>query len=201
MNYRIDRNNYHDKPKNSNIYTPPEVSQFIYKLLSPHFPIKKGCLILDPGCGEGSLLAPWYQAGYPTYGVDIQEKNSSADLIQDFLTWDGRDILPYQVKPQLVLCNPPFNGYGQKLGSEVWLDKIIELFGKEVPIVLFAPMGFRLNSKCQGKRWAKFTNGAYPLISSIISLPRDIFLGVEFHSEILIFNIPNLQPHYFYHAF
>ena len=32
------------------------------------------------------------------------------------------------------------------------LDKIIELFGKEIPIVLFVPMGFRLNGKKNGKR-------------------------------------------------
>jgi len=100
-------------------------------------------------------------------------------------------------EPALIICNPPFNGYGNKLGSEVWLDKIIELFGKEVPIVLFVSMGFRLNSKKNGKRWSKFTNQTYPPISSIISLPRDIFPEVEFHSEILIFNIPGLQAHYF----
>jgi hypothetical protein len=99
-----------------------------------------------------------------------------------------------------VFCNPPFNGYGQKLGSEVWLDKILKLFGEKIPIVLFAPMGFRLNGKQKGKRWNKFINSKYPPISSIISLPRDIFPEVEFHSEILIFNLSNLQPHYFYHA-
>jgi type I restriction enzyme M protein len=59
-------------------------------------------------------------------------------------------------------------------------------------------MGFRLNSKKSGKRWIKFTNQVYPAISSIISLPRDIFPQVEFHSEILIFNITGLQPHYFF---
>ena len=163
---------------------------------------------------------------YQTYGIDI-DKSLNLDysipigfvsLRQDFLIWDGIDRHkgldePRVVKPQLVLCNPPFNGYGNKLGSEVWLDKIIELFGKEVPIVLFAPMGFRLNGKQNGKRWSKFNSDKYPPISSIISLPRDIFPEVEFHSErlysnlqktfnkgfqILIFNLQGLEPHYFF---
>ena len=195
--YNTKLNNYHTKPKNSTIYTPAAVSQFLFELLKAKFPSQKGYPILDPSCGLGSLLEPWLKAGYPTYGIDIK-KESSDDLVQDFLTWDGIDVFHYQVKPQLILCNPPFNGYKNKLGSEVWLAKIIELFGQEIPLVLFAPMGFRLNSKKNGQRWTKFTNQEYPPISSIISLPRDIFAEVEFHSEILIFNIPNLQPHYFF---
>ena len=93
------------------------------------------------------------------------------------------------------------NGYGKQLGSEVWLAKIIELFGKDVPIVLFAPIGFRLNLTAQSKRWVKLTNGTYPAITSIISLPKNVFPNVVFHSEILIFNVQGLEPHYFYQKF
>ncbi|CAG8441298.1 4581_t:CDS:2 [Scutellospora calospora] len=97
--------------------------------------------------------------GYPTYGIEIAGNSKDpVVLIQDFLTWDGIDVFQYQVKPQLVICNPPFNGYGQKLGSEVWLDKIIELFGKEIPLVLFCPAGFRLNLTLKSKRRSKFAN-------------------------------------------
>ena len=56
--YRTDRNNYHQKPKSSTIYTPPAVSQFIYELLSPYIPKQEGKLILDPCCGKGNLLDP-----------------------------------------------------------------------------------------------------------------------------------------------
>jgi hypothetical protein len=35
-----------------------------------------------------------------------------------------------------------------------------------------------------------------PPITSIVSLPRDIFPGCEFHTEILLFNMPKLRPHY-----
>jgi len=185
--------------KNSTIYTPQEVSQFINELLKDK--IEERGIILDPCCGQGSLLKPWednYRLfSYDTYGVNIDEKGSESNLIADFftLTKEGFELNYFSElevkKPILILCNPPFNGYPGKLACEVWLDKIIELFGKEVPIVLFVPMGFRLNR-------TKFNSNHYPPISSIISLPRDIFPQVEFHTEILIFNIKGLQPHYFF---
>jgi len=57
--YNLRRNNYHLKPKNSTIYTPPEVSEFIFELLNPYFnPGLTGGFIVDPCCGKGSLLRP-----------------------------------------------------------------------------------------------------------------------------------------------
>lgn len=193
--YNLKHNNYHQKPKPSNIQTPPEVSQFIFELLRDK--IEKKGVILDPCCGEGSLLKPWKENDFWTYGIDMA-RNSSVSLARDFLNWDGICPSFYRNEVNLVLCNPPFNGYGNKLGSEVWLDKIIELFGKDIPIVLFVPIGFRLNLTPKSKRWLKFPNGEYPRISSIIALPKNIFEGVIFHSEILIFNLKGLKGHYFY---
>ncbi len=57
-------------------------------------------------------------------------------------------------------------------------------------------MGFRLNQRKISKRW-KWLRDNCPPITSIISLPLDIFDNVQFHSEILIFNVPKLKPHYF----
>jgi hypothetical protein len=54
--YRTDRNNYHLKPKFSNIQTPLEVSQFIFELLRDKIP--KNSIIFDPCCGTGNLLQP-----------------------------------------------------------------------------------------------------------------------------------------------
>jgi hypothetical protein len=186
--YRIDRNNFHQKPKNSIIYTPLKVSKFLFELLSKK--IKSG-LILDIGCGSGNLLHFWKE-NYHTLGLD-KEKNASVDLQTDFLKltqWN------YQL-PSLIISNPPFNGYYPKLAGEIWLDKIIELFGKKVPMVIFFPYSFRLGVKEKSKRLQKFLNGFYPTISSIISLPLDIYSGITFHSEILIFNIRGLKSHYF----
>jgi type I restriction-modification system DNA methylase subunit len=54
--YNLQKNNYHQKPKSSNIQTPLEVSEFIYELLKEKID-KKG-IIFDPGCGKRNLLAP-----------------------------------------------------------------------------------------------------------------------------------------------
>jgi hypothetical protein len=59
-------------------------------------------------------------------------------------------------------------------------------------------VGFCANLTPESKRFKKFHNGTYPKIVSRISLPKNIFAGVIFHSEILIFNIKGLEPHYFY---
>ncbi|CAG8844319.1 4684_t:CDS:2, partial [Gigaspora margarita] len=105
-------------------------------------------------------------ADYDTLGVDI-DKNTPADEHLDFLDCDYEDpkFPLYAQELSLVLCNPPFNGYGNKLGSEVWLDKIIEFFGKEVAIVLFVPVGFRVNLTEKSPRYLKLANGTYPAIS------------------------------------
>jgi type I restriction enzyme M protein len=187
--YRIDRNNYYTKPKSSTIYTPAAVSNFLYRLVSKK--IKNG-LVLDPCSGQGSLLEPWKKRGYQTLGIDV-DKQSSADIQTDFLSLEQWE----HEKPTLIVCNPPFNGYGRQLASEVWLKKIINLFNKEIPLVLFTPVGLRNNLTSQSLRYHKFISGEYPTISSIITLPKNIFSGVIFHSEILLFNIQGLKPHYY----
>jgi type I restriction-modification system DNA methylase subunit len=54
--YNLTKNNYHLKPKNSNIQTPKEVSEFIFNLLKDKTPSDSS--IIDPGCGAGNLLRP-----------------------------------------------------------------------------------------------------------------------------------------------
>ena len=55
MKYSKQRNNWKDNPKNSTVYTPKEVSNYIYTLLKRK--VKDG-LILDIGSGLGSLHNP-----------------------------------------------------------------------------------------------------------------------------------------------
>ncbi len=201
--YRVDRNNFYKRTKKATIYTPALVSQFIFDIVCVE--IKKG-LILDPCAGAGSLLKPFKKAGYKVLGVDIEEQGFNPVRIKNFLSLKKNEVK----KPSLVVVNPPFNidkktkdyikkhYHGRPLLPEVWLMKVIELFGPSIPLVLFAPYGLRLNQTLTSRRWNKFCTHQYPEISSIISLPKDCFKGVLFHSEILIFNIKNLKPHYFY---
>ncbi|NIZ18744.1 SAM-dependent methyltransferase [Entomospira culicis] len=203
--YRVDRNNFYKEQKNATIYTPKATSAFLFALLSPH--IKKDGLIFDPCVGAGSLLEPFHSAGYRVLGIDIEDQGFIDTQVVNYLS-----LTPdfFSEKPALILMNPPFNvdaktkAYikehysGRPLLPEIWLLKVIELFGKDIPIVMFTPYGFRLNQTQTSKRWQRFSSGHFPEITSIISLPKDLFEGILFHSEILIFNLPNLKGHYFY---
>ncbi len=201
--YRVDRNNFYKNEKKSNIETPKHLCEFLFNLLKDK--IKKTESILDPCCGNGALLKPFEKAGYDgVMGFDICEFDKSYRKM-DYLMYPAGLVFP-----RLVIINPPFNlteenkinakrySKGRPLMAEVFFQKTIELFGKDIPIVLFTPYGFRLNQTTKSKRWQKFINGDYPQISSIISLPKNIFKDILFHSEILIFNIKGLKPHYFY---
>ena len=200
--YRIDRNNFHINTKENDIETPTDLSEFIYFIVSPIIN-NKDEYILDPCVGKGSLLNPFIQNGYKTIGIDNIDLGFKDTVIENYLDINESFVL----NPSLVICNPPFNvgkdtkkkhSKGRPLIPELFLKKTIELFGKDIPMILFTPYGFRLNQKGGGKRREKFINGEYPPIKSIISLPLDIFKGITFHSEILIFNIDGLKPHYFY---
>nr|CAL00075.1 hypothetical protein SPICINP17_004 [Spiroplasma citri] len=207
--YRIDRNNYFDNQKKSTVYTPNELSEYLFNLLKDK--ISKG-YIFDPCVGKGSLLKPWGKAGWEVKGVDIENQGFKNTILKNYLeiTLDNLD----NKKPALIVMNPPFNidiktqeyikNNKEKFGSsrpflpEVWLKKVIELFGKNIPILMFTPYGFRLNPTSKSARWKRFIKNDYPEISSIISLPKDIYKEVMFHSEIIIYNINNLRPHYFF---
>ena len=171
----VKKNNYIKNPKKQDIETPKEICDFIARL----FPNVKS--VFDPCVGKGNLLEPFKNRA-KIRGVDIKQGI-------DFLEMTN------SIMEELVVCNPPFNlGVGRKLGSELFLEHIVKLGGKK--IVLFVPMGFRLNQRKISKRW-KWLRDKMPPITSIISLPLDIFKKVQFHSEILIFNCPELKPHYF----
>jgi hypothetical protein len=78
----------------------------------------------------------------------------------------------------------------------LFLQRIFEVVPSKTPIVLFTPMTFRLglSSKAARLLWLR---DECPPITSIVSLPRDVFPGVEYHCEILIFNMRRLSSHYF----
>lgn len=203
--YRVDRNNFYKHEKKATIFTPDYVSQFLYDLISPHIKELDG-KIIDPCVGRGSLLKPWKKNGYKVIGIDIENQGFPRTIEKNYLEVQRGEI---KEKISLVIMNPPFNidsktkAYiqshygGRPLLPEVWFSKAVELFGTTIPIVMFTPYGFRLNQTEDSKRWMKFANGEYPPITSIISLPKDVFKGILFHSEVLVFNIKMEQGHYF----
>ncbi len=203
--YRVDRNNFYKNEKVATVFTPDYVSEFLYEILNPHIKKNNG-IIFDPCVGRGSLLKPWKKDGYDVRGIDIEFQGFPSTKVKNYLALTQEDITE---KPALVIMNPPFNidiktkqyikeHYGGRpLLPEVWFQKAVELFGMDVPICMFTPYGFRLNQTAQSKRWMKFANNEYPEITSIVSLPKDVFDGILFHSEVLIFNIPKIKGHFF----
>ena len=202
--YRVDRNNFYSNEKKATIYTPQSTSDFLFSILKEH--VKSG-LILDPCVGKGSLLKPFIENGYEVLGIDIEKQGFDGRCIyKNYL-----EVQPGEIEtPSLVIMNPPFNidhktksfikeHYGGRpLLPEIWLLKAIELFGKNIPIVMFTPYGFRLNLTEKSRRWNNFINGEYPEITSIISLPKNLFENILFHSEVIVFNIPGMKGHYFH---
>jgi len=124
----VKKNNYIKNPKRTDIETPPEVAEFIASLFERK-------TVFDPCYGNGNLLEPFKKRGYRTSGYEIKK---------------GKDFLKRTVNihAELIVCNPPFNlGVGKKLGSQLFLEKILQLARKDAAIVLVVPMGFRLNQR------------------------------------------------------
>jgi len=200
MSYPISvkKNNYFENRKNSTVETPRGVSEFIYGLIHNNTNIET---VIDVCCGRGALSKPFYKNNYLVYGIDIEDPK----IDNTYFIFSGGDFLYDEIKwfvqgGKLILCNPPFNDrlgkYKKKLLPELFLNRIFETFGYTTPVVLFVPMGFRLNQRKKSKRWKKLRDSGAE-ITTIITLPIDIFKDVLFHSEILIFNIQGLKPHYF----
>lgn len=164
--------------KRSDTPTPKFVCDYLYNLVKDN----NYKNILDPCCGDKRLTSNFKNCNIINYEIK-----------------EGKDFLKETKKIDCDLCimNPPFNiGSGRKLAVEVFLDKVIELCGDQISIIMITPMGFRLNQKKNSKRLVKHKN-IYPEISTIISLPVDTFDDTLYHSEIVIYNIDNLKPHYF----
>ena len=205
MVYRVDRNNFYKNEKRSEVFTPSSVSNFLYNLVKDK--IDKNKIILDPCVGEGSLLTPFQDNEFKVKGIDVKDYGFKNTLIKNYFMVDSEELK----NVGLVICNPPFNfkklmkNYvvrytgGRPLVPELFLQHTLDLLGMKIPIILFTPVGFRLNCNFSSKRRKKFLLGQYPEIKSIVSLPKDVYEDILFHTEVLIFNMEGLKAHYFYH--
>jgi hypothetical protein len=101
----------------------------------------------------------------------------------------------------IMICateNPPFNNDNgeSRFLPQVFLERIVKVVPSSTPIVLFAPMALRLDQTTRSSRW-RWLRDHCPPITSIITLPHDVFGSVKVHSEILLFIMPKLESHYF----
>lgn len=183
------------------IQTPLHLSHFLFRTLK-HLRPK---VVLDPCVGRGNLIVPWRHPSRICIGV---EKNlhvaTYEDIVEikcDFLSDD--ESVP-KTQPDLVLCNPPWNRPCNDPNPkpcrnmpERFLRRIVDLYGKDVPIAFLCPMGFRLNQRQISKRWRWLSSSDAPKITSTIALPVDCFPDTQFHSEVILFNCRGVKPHYF----
>lgn len=193
----VTRNNYHKNPKASTIYTPPGIARFLFDILHEAKPFAgrnlANLIVLDPAIGKGNLVAPWFDAGCHIIGCDVTNIGLLCHRYYQGRFEDQTDL----PRPDLVLSNCPFNSApGKQLYPEVFLRHIFDLWGPKTPTVMFVPMGMRLNQRRKSARF-RWLRDCGAEITSIVSLPLDAFSNVEFHAEILIFNVSGVRPHFF----
>lgn len=164
----------------ANTATPPGVCRFLHDLISAKYKVKT---ILDPCAGKGNLTRPW-----------------KGCKVIAFEATKGKDFFagPDRIDCDLVLCNPPWSGGGKSAKSPIalFLERILQVVPKGTPIALIAHWSFRMDQDRGSTRW-RWLRDECPAITGIITLPHDIWSDAKVHSEILLFNLPKLKPHYF----
>jgi predicted RNA methylase len=168
--------------------TPPSVARFVRRVVESGMPVQD---VLDPCTGFGALLDPWI---CPTSGFEIQERRVeiAREKGHNVVCCDFMDT-EKKLEASLVVCNPPWNRKKRSVHRPFeWFCKILEVFGERQPLVMFVPMGFRLNMTDRNKRWG--CRGCE--ITAIISCPVDMYQCVRVHNEILLFNIQSVKAHY-----
>ncbi len=179
--------------KSTSHYTPSWLANWIYDysclVLGPPN------LVLDPCIGIGSMTDPFGKTGSQIIGIDTDE--SGHLWCDNFMhtKFEALRAWPYE-KPDLILCNPPFNGFsGHMMYPEVFARHLIELFGTEVPIWMIVPHTFRLTPS--GSKRRDWLNSGNFDISLIAALPTDCFSNATIHCELLLINaliLPIRQP-------
>lgn len=184
--------NYHSDPRPNDIYTPAPLALFLFDLLDD----QEFTTVLDPAIGAGALTEPWRASGRTIFGCDTNP--ASAGCADIFIPGPFESIKEWSAPtPDLALCNAPFNAAkANGLYPEVFLRHLVGLFGPALPIALFCPMGLRLNQRRRSTRW-RWLRDSGPQITDIIALPLDTFPNVEFHMELILFNLPDIEHHRF----
>lgn len=163
-------------------YTPSWLANWIYDYtLSTLGPPN---LVLDPCIGIGSMTDPFKDS--TIIGIDTAVgghlwcdsfMHTKFETLQDW---------PYEV-PDLILCNPPFNGHPKNMMyPEVFARHLITLFGTNVPIWMIVPHTFRLTPSRSSRRdW--LNSGSFNIVLNA-ALPTDCFSNSQIHCELLLVN-------------
>ena len=183
--------------KNSTVFTPNLLSKHIFNIVSKEYDFKS---LFDPCIGvNGGMTKHFKDSGVYIYGADIEK---GAEKVCD--TYFHQDIkasdIPMNVKPELIIFNPPFNGNGRGknlLFPHLFLKTMFNRFGEDIPLVMITGDNFLNNNRKDSKR-LKYISESNFEITSIMTLPLNIFDGILFNSQVLFFNMHRLKPFYIY---
>ena len=183
MNNKDNKNNS-TISKKSVVLTPDFVAKNIYDNVK-RFPFKK---VLDVGCFNGNLSKFFgRKKNVELIGLDIDDEykdNFDKFLHLDFINCKKED---FDFKPDLILTNPPF-GRNQEFNAlypDLFLKKIFELWGKNIPVIMIAGHWFLSNSSSR----IEFLNSCN--ITKTTTLHKRTFenCDVSVEASILYFNI------------
>ena len=180
------------------IFTPPEVADFIVSSASEHLKSKhSGC---DPACGKGVFLLSLLKHNFEPLGVEI-DKNIVPEKLKKFVRIGNGLLLKEDNQFDLVVGNPPFSSkYGRvhgdilknfELGKQtssqaieiLFLEKFIKLSKADGVIGIILPHGIFSNLRLS---YVRNYIRRHLSIIKIISLPRNIFEKTSSKTCILI---------------
>jgi len=185
------------KEKNSTVYTPELLSKELYNIVTNTY--KDFKTILDPCIGLGGMTKYYFENGYNIVGADIEpggEEYCNTFYLQDI----KEGVYPEDLKPDLIIMNVPFNGNGRGknlLFPHLFLKTMFDRFGEDIPLVMITGDNFLNNNTLHSKRLKYISDGNFE-ITSIMTLPLNVFENIKFNAQVLFFNMPKLKPYYIY---
>jgi hypothetical protein len=89
--------------------------------------------VLDPCCGEGSILDV-VQHGRPTYGIELDEERASTARVIHIVATGNALYLPWPKEARVIIQNPPFSK-AEEFVREGIKHVYADMPGDELPII------------------------------------------------------------------
>lgn len=106
--------------------TPTEGTEALYTFLTKKHDLSN-TTALDPCAGLGHMSEPMQKYHKRVYTADIEQRTYPLDFVADFTN----DILNYDIKPDWIVMNPPFNQGNKFIFKALTLaEKGVCIFGR-----------------------------------------------------------------------
>jgi type I restriction-modification system DNA methylase subunit len=193
-------NKTNKEEKDSTVFTPEHLSKTLYNIVTEQYNIEK---VFDPCIGiNGGMTKYYYENGCDVMGADIVN-NIQGNICSLFINMGIKDLKNYKhniTKPDIIVMNPPFNGNGRGknlLFPHLFLKEVFDAFGYDIPVIMITGDNFLNNNRTKSSRLQWLSDNDIN-ITSIMTLPLDVFDDTLFNAQVLFFNMPKLKPYYIY---